>query len=226
MLANPPGGASGIPAHTFFAGSAPTVITPVVGFRLAVFHVPHTFDGACALALFPGSCCQSPLLALGFAVTSVMNSAGKIGRPNGSVPASRLPAVGRHPTWGAVRQPGVPGNADTVPLQPLCVTPSDSACSSLYHSLIASFTEIAHCPAAGLKVRSTPLSLNTVAVREPVGPDGYPSVHVCLQVRLAFGASVAQVQTVTSSPVKPGVPLSSTMEPFLTSKKSLEFVTT
>src|SRR5881628_4072405 len=65
ILANPPGGASGIPAHTFFAGSAPTVITPVVGFRIAVFHVPHTFDGACALALFPGSCCQSPLLALG-----------------------------------------------------------------------------------------------------------------------------------------------------------------
>src|SRR6266571_3917499 len=163
MLANPPGGASGIPAHTFFAGSDPTVITPVVGFRLAVFHVPHTLDGAWAFALFPGSCCQSPPLALGFAVTSVMNSAGKIGRPNGSVPASRLPAVGRHPTWGAVTQPGVPGNPDTVPLQPLCVTPSDSACSSLYHSLIASFTEIAHCPAPGLKVRSTPLSLNTVA---------------------------------------------------------------
>ena len=157
MLANPPGGASGIPAHTFFAGSAPTVITPVVGFRLAVFHVPHTRDGACALALFPGSCCQSPLFALGSAVTSVMNSAGKIGRPNGSVPASRFPAVGRHPTCGAVRQLGDPGNGDTVPAQPLCVTPSDSACSSLYHSLIASFSDTAHCPAPGLKVRSTPL---------------------------------------------------------------------
>src|SRR5213594_4109909 len=123
MLANPPGGASGIPAHTFFAGSAPTVITPVVGFRIAVFHVPHTFDGACALALFAGSDCQSPPRAFGSAVTSVMNSAGKIGRPNGSVPFSRLPAVGRHPTCGDVRQPGVPGYGDTVPAHPLCVTP-------------------------------------------------------------------------------------------------------
>src|SRR3989442_58407 len=261
MLANPPGGASGIPAHTFFAGSAPTVITPVVGFRLAVFHVPHTFDGACAFALFPGSCCQSPLLALGFDVMSVINSAGKIGGPNGSVPFSRLPTVGRHPTCGAVRQVGDPGLGDTVPAHPLCVTPSDSACSSLYHSRIASFTDTAHCPAVGLKVRSTVLSLNTVAVREPAGPDGYPRLHtqlklptvavavaetfavpdvpdavatlvrdvvsvkVCVQVVLPSGGSGPQSHTLTSSPVNPGVPLSSTSVPAAV-KKSPVFVIT
>src|SRR5437867_8821648 len=261
MLANPPGGASGIPAHTFFAGSAPTVITTVVRFQSPVFHVPHTFDGACALALFAGSDCQSPPRAFGSAVTSVMNSAGKIGRPNGSVPFSRLPTVGRHPTCGDVRQPGVPGYGDTVPAHPLCVTPSDSACSSLYHSRIASFTDTAHCPAVGLKVRSTVLSLNTVAVREPAGPDGYPrlhtqlklptvavavaetfavpavpdavatlvrdvvSVNVWAQLLLAVGASGPQSHTLTSSPVNPGVPLSSTSVPAAV-KKSPVFVTT
>src|SRR5437867_4187947 len=85
-----------------------------------------------------------------------------------------------NPPCGAVRQLGDPGNGDTVPAQLLCVTPSDSACSSLYHSRIASLIDTAHCPAPGLKVRSTPLSLNTVAVREPAGPDGYPSVHTQL----------------------------------------------
>ena len=84
MLANPPAGASGIPAQPFLAGSASGVIVTLAGETVlstvltAPFQIPLTRWGATPLP----PCCQSPArLEAPLSVRSVMNSTGHIGRP-------------------------------------------------------------------------------------------------------------------------------------------------
>src|SRR5436309_12813789 len=122
---------SELPVLVLFAtGSLPTVIAPVeLTFTFLVG--PHTWSGGIAVGFrFDGSfcCCQSPLLlpvGLPIGPRSVRNSAGKIGRPEGSE------AV-RQPTPDALTLTHEIAELDTtVPGQPAFSAPSVSACSSL-----------------------------------------------------------------------------------------------
>ncbi len=105
-------------------------MVPVV-LMVAFLVGPHTWSGGIAVGFrFDGSfcCCQSPLvLPLGLPIgpRSVRNSAGKIGRPDGSV------AV-RQPTPDALTLTQEIAELDTtVPAHPAFSAPSESACSSL-----------------------------------------------------------------------------------------------
>src|SRR6266508_2036809 len=155
----------------FLAGSASGVTVTVGGLvvlltvRTAAFHTPHTRVGA--MPLLP-PCCQSPArLEAPFTVRSVRNSAGHNGRPPPaatSVPA-RSPVNAVVPTCGFdthVALAGLGVMAKSVVVVAVLVltitrrTPSVSACSSLYHSLMVVPVVAQELP-PGLEARSTPL---------------------------------------------------------------------
>src|SRR6185295_20358734 len=89
--------------------------------RTADFQTPQTASGG--IATFPvhscgtdpsaGNICQSQVMALGSLVTSVRNSAGHTGRPDGSVPAVS-PLRLLKPTAGLATHAGGAGESCTV----------------------------------------------------------------------------------------------------------------
>src|SRR6478672_4133878 len=111
---------------SFFAGSASGVIVAPLAstVRTAPFHVPATYVGFTALPPH----CQSPDTPFGSLVISVTNSAGHIGRPDGSTPAC-APVIWFVPVWGELTTSGLLVSGDTgydveTPLMTVSRTPS------------------------------------------------------------------------------------------------------
>src|SRR5439155_746381 len=159
--------------------------------RTAAFQVPKTALGG--MPVLPshsgdgnkGPICQSQALLSSFGwVMSVMNSAGHIGRPSGSVPA-KSPVRAWQPTSGWSAEPGSDGSGETesghgvggeVPVELFMITeltPSVRACSSLYQTLIVSPLEAVF----GLKAAKHSFSLKTVFVLWRQAPPGQPVVE-------------------------------------------------